>query len=409
VFLSPALTKPLRISGTPVIDIQASLSTNQSNLGAVIVDYGPSTQVSRNSDGIIDAVPPTPTCWGESSTNDSACYKSVQTVTQSATQWRVSKGILDSDNRESLLTATPGVIGTKYRFTFPTLPNDVVFAAGHQIGIILVANYTSFSSVAGTAGSTVTLDTKLSKVKLPIVGGYEAAVDAGAFVAETVAPVLAGVPGDIAVETESADGIAVSFPLPTATDNEDPNPSVACTPASGALFPVGTTTVTCTATDAHGNTASDTFDVTVTLIDEDDGDVGGEVPATLNLSVAGPASFGAFRPGIGQDYFTTLAAVVTSTAADAALSVTDAAGDGRLANGAFLLAQPLQAKASSATSPGSDYAAVGGTPTPLLSYAGPVSTDQVTVGLKQSIGANEPLRTGTYSKTLTFTLSTTTP
>ncbi len=411
VFLSPVLAKPLRISGTPVIDIQASLSTAQSNLGAVIVDYGPSTQVSRTSDGIADAnpQPPEPERWGLSSPNDSAAYKSVQTLTTSATQWRVSKGILDSDNRESLFTAMPGVIGTKYRFTFPTLPNDVVFAAGHQIGIILVANYTSYSSVAGTAGSTVTLDTKLSKVRLPIVGGYAAAVDAGAFVAETVPPVLAGVPNDVAVETQSADGIAVSFPLPTATDNEDPSPAVACTPAPGALFAVGTTTVTCTATDAHGNIATDTFDVTVTLIDEDDGDVGGDVPATLNLAVSGPASFGAFKPGLAQDYFTTLAAVVTSTAADAALSVTDASGDGRLANGAFLLAQPLQAKASSATSPGADYAAVSGTPTPLLSYGGPVSGDQVTVGLKQSIGSTEPLRTGTYSKTLTFTLSTTTP
>ena len=33
----------------------------------------------------------------------------------------------------------------------------------------------------------------------------------------------------------------------------------------------------------------------------------------------------------------------------------------------------------------------------------------MTIGLRQSIGANDPLRTGTYSKTLTFTLSTTTP
>jgi hypothetical protein len=33
----------------------------------------------------------------------------------------------------------------------------------------------------------------------------------------------------------------------------------------------------------------------------------------------------------------------------------------------------------------------------------------VTVNFKQSIGANDALRTGTYSKTLTFTLSTTTP
>ena len=33
----------------------------------------------------------------------------------------------------------------------------------------------------------------------------------------------------------------------------------------------------------------------------------------------------------------------------------------------------------------------------------------MTVPFRQSIGANEPLRTGTYAKTLTFTLSTTQP
>ena len=48
-------------------------------------------------------------------------------------------------------------------------------------------------------------------------------------------------------------------------------------------------------------------------------------------------------------------------------------------------------------------------PTTLLTYAGPTSNDAVTVTFKQSIGANEALRTGTYNKTLTFTLSTTTP
>ena len=39
----------------------------------------------------------------------------------------------------------------------------------------------------------------------------------------------------------------------------------------------------------------------------------------------------------------------------------------------------------------------------------PVSNDPVTIGFQQTILANEPLRTGTYAKTLTFTLSTTTP
>ena len=42
-------------------------------------------------------------------------------------------------------------------------------------------------------------------------------------------------------------------------------------------------------------------------------------------------------------------------------------------------------------------------------YTGPVSNDQPTITFKQQVNANDALRTGTYSKTLTFTLSTTTP
>jgi len=54
---------------------------------------------------------------------------------------------------------------------------------------------------------------------------------------------------------------------------------------------------------------------------------------------------------------------------------------------------------------------VGGSsaPTNLLTYGGPVSNDTATITFSQAVGANEALRTGTYSKTLTFTLSTTTP
>jgi hypothetical protein len=42
-------------------------------------------------------------------------------------------------------------------------------------------------------------------------------------------------------------------------------------------------------------------------------------------------------------------------------------------------------------------------------YAAPVSNDVVPVTFKQAIGRTDALRTGAYSKTLTFTLSTTTP
>ena len=45
----------------------------------------------------------------------------------------------------------------------------------------------------------------------------------------------------------------------------------------------------------------------------------------------------------------------------------------------------------------------------MYAYSAPKSNDVIPMQFKQSIGANEPLRTGSYAKTLTFTLSTTTP
>jgi beta-glucosidase len=144
------------------------------------------------------------------------------------------------------------------------------------------------------------------------------------------------------------------------------------------------------------------------------GGVGGSVPATLALSLgATPATFGAFTPGVAQDYTASTTADVLSTAGDATLSVSDpdTAHPGHLVNGAFALPSALQASASSPAGAGSAPANVGGasSPTTLLTYAGPVSHDPVAVTFRQHIGANDPLRTGSYSKTLTFTLSTTNP
>ena len=136
------------------------------------------------------------------------------------------------------------------------------------------------------------------------------------------------------------------------------------------------------------------------------GDVNGTVPATLSLTVTPSTTLGIFTPGVARDYTTTLGANVISTGGDATLAVTDPSvtAPGRLVNGAFALAQPLQMRVAPAA-----LAPISGSPLTLKSYAGPISNDPVTVDVQQSIGSSEPLRTGTYSKTLTFTLSTTTP
>ena len=57
-------------------------------------------------------------------------------------------------------------------------------------------------------------------------------------------------------------GALVNYPLAAGTGGQAPI-AIACTPASGQVFPIGTTSVTCTATDAAAASARCTFPVTV--------------------------------------------------------------------------------------------------------------------------------------------------
>jgi hypothetical protein len=140
---------------------------------------------------------------------------------------------------------------------------------------------------------------------------------------------------------------------------------------------------------------------------------GGTVPATLALTLGTPAAFPAFVPGVARDYDAATTANVISTAGNATLSIADPSANatGRLVNGAFSLPTAVQARATSPAGTGLTLADVGGSasPTTLLNYANPVSNDPVALAFRQHINANDALRTGTYSKTLTFTLSTTEP
>jgi hypothetical protein len=68
---------------------------------------------------------------------------------------------------------------------------------------------------------------------------------------------------DINVQAFDETGSAVTYPTPIATDQVDGNVTVTCLPASGSMFPVGTTIVTCSASDHSKNQAQTTFKVTV--------------------------------------------------------------------------------------------------------------------------------------------------
>jgi hypothetical protein len=89
-----------------------------------------------------------------------------------------------------------------------------------------------------------------------------------------------------------------------------------------------------------------------------------------------------------NDYTAMTDATVTSTAGNATLSVSD---PGHLTNAAFSLPEPLRVEFAKS------------------SWTAPTTGEKVGITFKQLIKATDALRTGTYSKTLTFTLSTTAP
>ncbi len=70
------------------------------------------------------------------------------------------------------------------------------------------------------------------------------------------------VPPDMTVNASSPSGAVVKYSVKSVYSLDNPV-TVQCSPQSGSVFPVGQTTVACTATDTEGNSNSNSFVVNV--------------------------------------------------------------------------------------------------------------------------------------------------
>jgi HYR domain/Bacterial Ig-like domain (group 3)/FIMAH domain len=139
----------------------------------------------------------------------------------------------------------------------------------------LVTSGLSGATITNVAGSgtdwTVTVATGtgsgLLSLDLTDTSSISPAISNAPFAGETyvidkTAPTVTA-PANITTEATSAAGATVTYSTATAVDTVDgPLPAV-CTPASGSVFPLGPTTVSCSATDTAGNTGTASFTVTV--------------------------------------------------------------------------------------------------------------------------------------------------
>jgi len=82
-------------------------------------------------------------------------------------------------------------------------------------------------------------------------------------VVDTTPPVITLGATEITAEATAPDGATVDYAEPTAQDAVDGAVDASCAPATGSTFPLGSTPVTCTASDLSGNTGSASFIVMV--------------------------------------------------------------------------------------------------------------------------------------------------
>jgi Glycine rich protein/HYR domain len=90
---------------------------------------------------------------------------------------------------------------------------------------------------------------------------------------------------NITVDATSPRGATVTYTAPAVTDPDDASPPAAvCTPVSGSTFAIGTTTVTCTATDSDDLNSPVSTSFAVTVVADDDLAIASHPNITVNAT-----------------------------------------------------------------------------------------------------------------------------
>jgi large repetitive protein len=213
-----------------------------------------------------------------------------------------------------------------------------------------VVNYTSPATTDAVDGNGIATCAPVSGGQFPLgpttvtcnatdaAGNAATPVTFSVVVVDTTPPTVI-VPDDISVEATGPDGAGVTFSA-SASDIVNGVVSTSCLPASGTTFPLGTTTVTCSAHDAANNIGTGTFKVTIA--DTTAPEL--SLPANIVQEATGPngnaVSFGA----TASDIVSGSVAVTCSPASESVFAIATTTvscsatdGAGNTATGSFII------------------------------------------------------------------------
>ncbi|WP_409468237.1 Xaa-Pro dipeptidyl-peptidase [Streptomyces sp. HC307] len=172
-FTTGPLTRDLRLSGSSEVTVTATPTTSTAHLSAVLVDLGPDTirDYADAAEGITTL--PDRTCWGASTSGDSACFKETRAKTADVDYTIVSRGWADLGNHASDLKGIPLTPGKPYTITLDLAATDHVVPAGHRLALIVAG--TDRDLIDPPADTpTLTLDLSRTSARVPLVGGTAA-------------------------------------------------------------------------------------------------------------------------------------------------------------------------------------------------------------------------------------------
>lgn len=180
------------------------------------------------------------------------------------------------------------------------------------------------------SGSTFQLGTTVVICSATDSSGNRGQASFNITVVDTTPPAVA-VPVNFSVPSDGANGTTVTF-TSSAIDLVSGAVATTCTPASGSIFQLGPTTVTCNATDTAGNLGTASFVVTVADVTKPVV----QVPANMTIEATGPGGAVATFTATATDDVTTALTTMCSPVSGSTFalgtrtvtcSATDAAGN----------------------------------------------------------------------------------
>ncbi|MCX6023671.1 MAG: HYR domain-containing protein, partial [Chloroflexi bacterium] len=216
----------------------------------------------------------------------------------------------------------PVTVTPSFGLTFNNVPDAVTAEPASSAGAAVAYTAPTVTDVIGVSwpvtcdpasGTTFAIGIATVTCTTSDVFGHTAAASFTVTVVVTGAPVLSGTPAAKLVEAIGPLGAPVTYTAPTAVSSLGMTLPVVCTPASGATFPLGVTTVACTAADSYGNQSVETFDVTVS----DTTAPTVSVPANLAVNVMGTSAVATYGAATATDAVGVVGGVVCAPASGA--------------------------------------------------------------------------------------------